>query len=336
LQPNVIHILKIVAAVRKKSIFVIMEIGIDGTTEHVKLFPFAKPKGKVIAFGRDITRFFGSGKLLGEGKDNPKLKKSQRKSFVLYLAPAKFGKLMMNGSMINTCPNASPECIATCLNTAGNPAYLETKISSRIDKTAFYYEYKDVFLTKLAREIYFQGMKFKDREVAVRVNGTSDLAIVDEMMNKGLLKNIPKNIIFYDYTKRPERAGVFKLKSGHYYVVTFSRSELNSDISKKLLAKGCNVAIPFRKKLPKKWHGFVVIDADKADDLMIDLAYGKYKEIDPKTGKATGNVYTKGPSSPGYVLGLAAKGQLKKFRSKRFGAAGFVIDCDNFDNCTTG
>jgi hypothetical protein len=35
------------------------------------------------------------------------------------------------------------------------------------------------------------------------------------------------------------------------------------------------------------------------------------------------------------VLGLAAKGKLQKFQSKK-GAKGFVIDCDSYENCRVG
>lgn len=307
--------------------------------EHWKLFPAPpKSKEKIVVDGRNVTRFYNNdASLITNQDDNPKLKKSKRNSYILYLAPAKYGKLKeKDGTLVNTCPNASPECIATCLNTAGNPAFKE-KIPSRIDKTAFYVNFKEIFLMKLAREIWYAAFRHTGYEVAIRVNGTSDLPIVDEMMNRGYLDKIPKNVVFYDYTKNPMGAGVFKLKSGHYYVVTFSRSETNTLIAQQLLKKGCNVAIPFRgKKLPKKWKGFDVIDADMADDIMIDLAYGEYRERDPETKKYTGKVYKKGPSREGYVFGLRAKGSLRSFQSKKYGKAGFVIDCDSLDNCTVG
>jgi hypothetical protein len=272
--------------------------------------------------------------LFGKGEENPKLGKNKRISYVLYLSPAKFGRIQSStGGLINTCPNASPECIATCLNEAGNPAYFETKFKSRIDKTTLYFYDKPFFIEKLAKEIIRAAKKHKNAEVAVRVNGTSDLPIVDDLIQMGFMANIPKNVIFYDYTKEPLRAGFWKLPSGHTYVVTFSRSETNTPTSLKMLEQGKIVAAVFRSKLPKKWYGYEVIDGDMADDIMVDIAEGEYIEVDPKTKKKTGNVYRR--KKAGYVLGLKAKGKLAKFQSKK-GAKGFVIDCDNFDNCQVG
>jgi hypothetical protein len=293
-----------------------------------------KEKTQVIFAGRDVTRFYGDSNLFGKGEENPKLGKNKRISYVLYLSPAKFGKIKSpNGTLINTCPNASPECIATCLNEAGNPAFFKTKFKSRIDKTALYFYDKEFFIDKLAQEIRCVAGINNKAEVAIRVNGTSDLPIIDDLIKMGYMKDFPKNVIFYDYTKDPLRAGFWKLPSGHTYVVTFSRSETNTPTAINMLKAGKLVAVVFRKKLPKKWYGFDVINGDMADDIMVDIADGEYIEIDPKTKKKTGNVYRR--KKDGYILGLAAKGKLAKFISKK-GAKGFVIDCDNFDNCQVG
>ena len=149
------------------------------------------------------------------------------------------------------------------------------------------------------------------------------------------MKDIPKNVIFYDYTKDPLKAGYWTLSSGHQYVVTFSRSEKNTPMAINMLNKGVTAAVVFRKKLPKKWYGFDVINGDNADDIMVDLAQGKYIELDPKTKEPTGNVYTFKAGQKGYVLGLKAKGKLSQYRSK-MGEKGFVIDCNSYDNCTIG
>ena len=295
----------------------------------------AKKKFEVIFAGRDVTRFYtSSGKLFGKGEENPKLGKNKRISYVLYLSPSRFGKIKSpNGGLINTCANASPDCIATCLNTAGNPIYFESKFKSRIDKTALYFYDKPFFLQKLAIEIIKHAKETPKAEVAIRVNGTSDLPIVEELIGTGYIYEIPKNVIFYDYTKDPFKAGLWNLPSGHQYIVTFSRSELNQSQTIAQLKKGVLAAVVFRTALPKKWFGFDVIDGDMADDIMVDLAQGKYIEVNPKTKEATGNVYV--PKKEGYVLGLKAKGSLKNFKSKK-GKHGFVIDCDNYNNCTIG
>jgi hypothetical protein len=249
----------------------------------------ATKKTQVIFAGRDVTRFYSSdGKLFGKGEENPKLGKNKRISYVLYLSPAKFGKIQSpTGGLINTCPNASPDCIATCLNTAGNPLYFESKFKSRIDKTALYFYDKPFFLQKLAVEIVKAAKKNPTAEIAIRVNGTSDLPIIEELISTGYIYEIPKNVIFYDYTKEPFKAGLWKLPSGHQYIVTFSRSELNQAQTISQLKKGVLAAVVFRTALPKKWFGFDVIDGDMADDIMVDLAQGKYVEIDPKSKNKT-------------------------------------------------
>lgn len=303
--------------------------------KFINLKIMATKKTQVVFAGRDVTRFYtASNRLMGDGETNPKLGKNFRVSYVLYLAPAKFGKIQSpTGGLINTCPNASPDCIATCLNTAGNPMYAVTKFKSRIDKTALYFYDKPFFLQKLATEIVKAAKKNPKDEVAIRLNGTSDLPLVEELITAGYIYEIPKNVIFYDYTKEPFKAGLWTLPSGHMYIVTFSRSEKNQAQTIAQLKKGVIAAVVFRKALPQKWFGFDVIDGDMADDIMVDLAKGKYTEIDPKTEKPTGKVYV--PKKEGYVLGLKAKGSLRNFKSKQ-GANGFVIDCDNYENCKIG
>jgi hypothetical protein len=294
----------------------------------------ATKKTQVIFAGRDVTRFYTSTPLFGKGEENPKLGKNKRISYILYLAPAKYGKTQSpTGGLINTCPNASPDCIATCLNTAGNPAFFESKFKSRIDKTALYFYDKPFFLQKLASEIIGNAFLNRNEEVAIRVNGTSDLPLVEDLITAGYIYEIPKNVIFYDYTKDPLKAGLWTLPSGHMYIVAFSRSEKNQAQTITQLKKGALAAVVFRNALPKKWFGYDVIDADMADDIMVDLAKGKYTEIDPRTKEPTGNVYI--PKKAGYVLGLKAKGSLRNFKSKQ-GANGFVIDCDNYENCKIG
>lgn len=294
----------------------------------------ATKKTQVIFAGCDVTRFYSTAKLFDTGKENPKLGKNKRISYIMYLAPAKFGKTPSpSGGLINTCPNASPDCIATCLNTAGSPMFFKTKFKARIDKTALYFYDKPFFVQKMASEIIGAAYLNRNEEVAIRVNGTSDLPLVEDLISAGYIYEIPKNVIFYDYTKDPLKAGLWTLPSGHMYIVTFSRSEKNQAQTIAQLKKGVLAAVVFRKALPKKWFGFDVIDADMADDIMVDLAKGKYVELDPNTKKPTGKVYI--PKKEGYVLGLKAKGSLRNFKSKQ-GANGFVIDCNNYENCTIG
>jgi len=329
-------------------------------------------KGKRLMAGNlDVSDFRSADKYLLGYQTSAKVVKSDRETYILYLAPARYSFTLAqmrtpDGDIPNTCPDASPECIATCLNISGRSmielqaqknlgknvktfAGLGNILQRRILRTALFYWYPELFYNKLESELLAAAEKFPTERIAIRLNGTSDIDMITPLARKGVLNKLPRNFVFYDYTKDPMRAGLFKLPSGHTYVVTFSRSEINTPMALKMLEKGNVVAVVFRNKLPKKWFGYDVIDGDLADDIMIDLAEGKYVEKEKEwTGKydskkkkiyrkvPTGNVYNfKWGQQKGYVLGLSAKGTLGKFTSKK-GAAGFVIDCDNYTDCRVG
>lgn len=336
----------------------------------IGLVPGFPPKGtKLMADKIDVSQFRLSTKYLLGYQTSAKIVKNDRNSYILYLAPATYSFSVAqlrgrDGKMINTCPDASPECIATCLNISGRSeieiftSLKEGKnvrtfegvgniLRARIGRTALLYWYPDLFYGKIADELKAAAKEHGSEPIAVRMNGTSDIDFITEMSRRGMLKNLPSNFVFYDYTKDPLRAGKFTLPSGHMYVVTFSRSETNTPMAINMLERGNLVAVVFRE-IPKKWYGFDVIDGDLADDLMIDLAEGKYIEKEKyvagkdKKGKPiyekrpTGNVYNfNWGKQKGYVLGLTAKGSLKKYKSKK-GAKGFVIDCDNLKDCRVG
>ncbi len=128
-------------------------------------------------------------------------------------------------------------------------------------------------------------------ELAVRLNGTSDVKLVEMAVSTGL--PIASNIVFYDYTKILKKAGERILPTGHRYMVTFSRSETNESEMLEHLRAGGVAAVVF-DKLPTSYMGFPVVDGDERDDLMLDV---------PK----------------GTILGLKAKGKAKHDMS------GFVV-----------
>ena len=110
--------------------------------------------------------------------------------------------------------------------------------------------------------------------------------------NKTVFDLFP-NVVFYDYTKIFKR-DVSKIKN---YSLTWSYSQANtwySDHYKTAIKNGLNIAVVFRKDLPKEFLNLKVINGDK-DDLRF---------LDPK------NV----------VVGLKAKGKARKDNS------GFVIN----------
>lgn len=229
-------------------------------------------------------------KLLTLGSQSFKLAKSDAAnkgylSAIVYLAPHK-----LSGK--NLCPNASPGCIASCLNTAGR-GQMNMVAQSRLNKSKFLLSQKEEYVAQLTKEISLFEKKCAKagKKPAIRLNGTSDLD--PEMYFPGLLQQFP-NVQFYDYTKSFSR--MKKWKSGVYpsnYHLTFSRSEINEKETLEVLKMGASVAVVWKNKLPKTWNGYKVYDADKTDLRFLD-----------KVG----------------VQGLTAKGKAKKDMS------GFVIN----------
>lgn len=225
--------------------------------------------------------------LFSDGKSNAKTSKNLRDTIILYLTPYKFmGK--------NMCPSASRGCAESCLYTAGYANVYKTINEARERRTHLFLENRKEFLLRLVNEINSAAKKAKG-ELAVRVNGTSDMAIVHMLTEYAKVNRIEirENVIFYDYTKVIKRAGSFITASGHRYVTTFSRSEENEKLVLQHLANGGIVSVVF-DELPEYWNGFKVYDGDERDDLMLDLI---------------------GPA----VIGLRAKGKAKK------DSTGFVV-----------
>lgn len=222
--------------------------------------------------------------------NNAKIEKSNKSgkgylSVIMHLAP-------YNLSGKNVCPQASKGCAAACLNTAGFGKYNMVQ-QARINRTKWFFENRAAFMAQLRKEITAFVKKCNKNKVkpAIRLNGTSDLKW--EELAKNLFTDFPE-VQFYDYTKITKRmlrfcAGMLPKN----YHLTFSRSESNDKDVQHVLAAGGNVAVVFKDKMPKKWNGVKVINADNTDQ----------RFLDPK------NV----------VCGLLAKGRGKKDSS------GFVI-----------
>jgi len=213
---------------------------------------------------------------------NPKIQKGTKLgylSFILHLAPS-----TLSGK--NTCPKATPGCIAACLNTAGRGGMFKKGETTnmiqqaRIRKTKMYFEQRDLFLATLEADIR-KAIKFAEKQGLIpvfRLNGTSDLAVE----KWGIIEKFP-TVQFYDYTK------VLGRKVSHLpnYHLTFSKADGNdADVAEALL-QGMSVVAVY-DKIPEG-----VPSADETD----------LRFLDPK----------------GIMLGLKAKGRAKKDYS------GFVI-----------
>lgn len=221
-------------------------------------------------------------------------------TYCLYLAPS-------NLSGYNVCP-CSKYCKEFCLNGSGrnrldtihtqkiNEQNLSAIDKSRIKKTKLFFEEKTFFMNWLIAEIKRAQNYAKklNMEFSVRLNGTSDINILDfNLDNKNILDLFP-TVQFYDYTKVPNRFNL--LNKYKNYDLTFSFNGHNWTICESLLKKRHKVAVVFNGKLPKKYRGYNVIDGNKYDMRYIDkggqiigLTYhkvannyknGKYKKPD--------------------------------------------------------
>jgi len=223
-------------------------------------------------------------KLLSPGSSNTKTAKNPIKSYIMHLSPYK-----QNSYGKNVCGHASVGCATACLNSAGRGAFSNVQ-NARIRKTDYFLSDTSAFLSQLWGELI--TVNKKNAEVAVRLNGTSDidfLGLLKLKLNADALNTLT-NIKFYDYTKNLKRAIQYL---GTDYHLTFSRSETNDLECIEYLRLGGNVAVVF-DTLPDTWNGFRVVSGDE-DDLR----------------------YT---DERGVVVGLVAKGKAKK------DTTGFVIN----------
>ncbi len=156
--------------------------------------------------------------LLSKGDSNAKTAKNERSTLILYLSPAK-----QNSKGINLCPKASNGCLMACLYTAGHGKFNSVQLA-RINRTEYYLADRFKFLEQTANEINKTAKKTKG-ELAVRLNGTSDVKLVEQLVS---MYEIAENVVFYDYTKIPQKAGTKFLPSLHKYVVCFSRAGTTS------------------------------------------------------------------------------------------------------------
>ena len=195
-------------------------------------------------------------KLLNSG--NYKTRKGEKygwKTYGIHLAP-------YNLSGKNVCSSASAGCSAACLNTAGRGS-MHSVQDARVKKTRRFFEDRDGFLSQLFKEIKssIKSATKKELKSCFRLNLTSDI-----LWERLVVEKFPQ-VQFYDYTKHLKRFVRFlEGKLPNNYHLTYSRDETTPDtLIKSLCASGGNVAVVFRKKLPKTWLGIEVIDGDDSD-----------------------------------------------------------------------
>jgi len=242
----------------------------------------------------DFLAYYKKRSLLSDGDTNTKTAKNERKTKILYLAPA-----FQNSTGKTVCSHASKGCTDACLFSAGRGGFDSVKIA-RVRRTEFMLRHRAEFLQLLFKEIERFNTLMKKRGTigAIRLNGTSDMDFLYLLEKAGTPVQSFAHLRFYDYTKNPVKWQRYNTMNrlflgGVNYTLCFSRSECNQDDTLRVLENGGTVSVVFRGELPETWHGFPVVDGDKRDDLMLDVK--------------------------GVVLGLRAKGKAKKDMS------GFVI-----------
>nr|BAR15192.1 Phage protein Gp37/Gp68-like protein [uncultured Mediterranean phage uvMED]BAR15218.1 Phage protein Gp37/Gp68-like protein [uncultured Mediterranean phage uvMED]BAR15274.1 Phage protein Gp37/Gp68-like protein [uncultured Mediterranean phage uvMED] len=230
-------------------------------------------------------------KLMFKG-NNPKLNKHTKIEALKKYWEMHLNLIPSNISGYEVCASKSKGCAAACLHTAGNKVFMPQKTLGRTTRTLMYFKERAKFLHMITKEIRNHEINCKKHglKAVIRLNTTSDI-----MWESHKIFELFPNVQFYDYTKHFKR--MMKYLRGELpnnYHLTFSLNEANHTQGDEVLKCGGNVAMVFRKQLPKTYKGYRVINGDKHD----------MRFTDPK------NV----------IVGLTAKGEAKTDQS------GFVID----------
>lgn len=223
---------------------------------------------------------------------NAKTRKGQKlgwKTYGIHFAPEKL-------SGFNVCKHASLGCASSCLNTAGRGAMSSVQ-RARIEKPRRFFLHKQAFMAELFAEIRKAIRKAEKEKLnpCFRLNLTSDIPWENVRHDGVTVFEAFPTVRFYDYTKHADRMARFlagELPANYH--LTFSRSESNDPLVQAVMASGGNVAVVFRKTLPKSWRGVPVVDGDETDLRFLD--------------------------KQGVIVGLVEKGKAKKDNS------GFVVE----------
>ena len=200
---------------------------------------------------------------------NPKTEKSLKngdpQTYILHFAPH-------NLSGVNVCPGAG-NCKKICLHSAGNPVYMAAKQAARIRRTLAYAHNPEAFLRLLVCSILDKVKKANGESIAVRLNGTSDVAWENVDFNVSpefatfcrvkyghqllvgrqnifeLFNSLVVNCKFYDYTKIRRDWGLCAYLGYH---LTFSfdgwDNSSNLKLCREAIASGINIAAAFNIK----------------------------------------------------------------------------------------
>ena len=207
-------------------------------------------------------------------------------SAVIYLSPHKL-------SGRNLCPDASPGCIAACLNLAGRGGIFRSGEASnpiqraRLERSRRFLADRSAFVDDLAIDIgRLEASAHRIGKLpSVRLNGTSDVPWerVHGSDGRSLFERFPR-VQFYDYTKSQARALESVQDQRAWptnYVLSFSRSETTPHgWLRSYLAIGGRVSIVYSPES----HGFhrartwtnitlspsAIVDGDSTDYRFLD------------------------------------------------------------------
>lgn len=206
---------------------------------------------------------------LGSVSQSAKLRHSEEYSKVntygIYLASASL-------SGFNVCSH-SDYCRDNCLMSSGRNKI--EKLSgknfienSRIVKTRLFFANRKVFMRLMVHEIEreMKRAKVMGNYFAVRINCTSDLSPELFCLNgKNLLQMFP-DVVFYDYTKVPNRISLLDKYPNYDITWSIDGSEKNLEIGLDFLERGGRVAVVYgTDTMPKKWYGYDTCDGDLTD-----------------------------------------------------------------------
>jgi hypothetical protein len=271
---------------------------------------------KDFIFPKDVT-------FMSDGGTSAKLSKNKRTSIVLYMSPVR-----RNSFAVQACAMASTGCEIVCLDYSGQKVG-QAKQRLAIARTDFYYAHRDLFWQRTYDDIMKQHKKVKPKdELAVRLNGTSDLNLFEEFVNwcvaNGKVRNFPNNILFYDYTKYAERV-TFNLKQemsnplGVRHKVIYSLSEMKKGgvdsylNAKKILTRGGNIAAVFLVNpngSSTRKTGWVEIKGKYYAPLPETMTYeldGKTYKVQVLDGDSSDDLMLDVEPGVPYVFGLRAK-----------------------------
>ena len=250
------------------------------------------PEHKILGDQFKVTR----GNILSV---NPKTEKSLKngdpQTYILHLAPH-------NLSGVNVCPGAG-NCKRICLHSAGNPVYMAAKQAARIRRTLAFSADPEAFCRLLVCSILDKIKKADGQPIAIRLNGTSDIAWEDVDFNVSpefarfiqvkygrylmvgyqnifdLFKTLVVDCRWYDYTKIRRDWGLCAYLGYH---LTFSfdgwDNAANLKLCREAIANGVNIAAAFNIKrgqplpttLESGWCGLAdfsipIVDGDLTD-----------------------------------------------------------------------